>query len=245
MNEGLVVIVRGLISFFTLLIYTRILGKQQVSHLTFFEYIMGITIGSIAASMTVDLSSRAWPHFLGLTVWFLAVYILQIITLKSRKLSIAIDGKPVIVMAKGKILEEVLRKNRFKLSELTEMLRDKGVFDLAEVDYAIIETSGKLSVLKKPEYQPLSPNDMKLKPKYKGLFTDLIYGGKILEESLRDKQLSRAWLTEVLKQNNIKHHSDVFYAAIDESGNLYIDRYQDHLILKNQAFEEMKRGDES
>jgi uncharacterized membrane protein YcaP (DUF421 family) len=243
MNEGLVVIVRGLISFFTLLIYTRILGKQQVSHLTFFEYIMGISIGSIAASMTVDLSSRAWPHFLGLTVWFLAVYILQIITLKSRRLSIAIDGKPLIVIAKGKIMEEAMRKNRFKLSELTEMLRDKGVFDLAEVDYAIIESSGKLSVLKKPEYQPLTPYDMQLKPKYKGLLTDLIYDGEILDESLRERQLSRTWLTEVLKRNNIQHHSEVFYAAIDEGGNLYLDTYKDHLILKNKAFEVSKGGD--
>ena len=88
MSEGMVVFVRGIIAFFTLLIYTRLLGKQQVSHLTFFEYVLGITIGSIASSMTVDLSSRAWPHFVGLTTWFLAVYILQIITVKFRKVSV-------------------------------------------------------------------------------------------------------------------------------------------------------------
>lgn len=242
MSEGMVVFVRGIIAFFTLLIYTRLLGKQQVSHLTFFEYVLGITIGSIASSMTVDLSSRAWPHFVGLTTWFLAVYILQIITVKFRKVSIFIDGKPAIVIVNGKILEEVLRTNRFKLSELLEMLRDKGVFDVAEVDYAIIETSGKLSVLKKPQYQSLTPMDMKIKTNRKGLSTELIYDGKVLNDNLKQRNLNYAWLKEVLAKEGIKTIKDVFLMTIDEGGNIYIDLYKDQIEIKNSdSYADTKR----
>jgi uncharacterized membrane protein YcaP (DUF421 family) len=242
MSEGMVVFVRGIIAFFTLLIYTRLLGKQQVSHLTFFEYVLGITIGSIASSMTVDLSSRAWPHFVGLTTWFLAVYILQIITVKFRKVSAFIDGKPAIVIVNGKILEEVLRTNRFKLSELLEMLRDKGVFDVAEVDYAIIETSGKLSVLKKPQYQSLTPMDMKIKTNRKGLSTELIYDGKVLNDNLKQRNLNYAWLKEVLAKEGIKTIKDVFLMTIDEGGNIYIDLYKDQIEIKNSdSYADTKR----
>lgn len=242
MSEGMVVFVRGIIAFFTLLIYTRLLGKQQVSHLTFFEYVLGITIGSIASSMTVDLSSRAWPHFVGLTTWFLAVYILQIITVKFRKVSVFIDGKPAIVIVNGKILEEVLRTNRFKLSELLEMLRDKGVFDVAEVDYAIIETSGKLSVLKKPQYQSLTPMDMKIKTNRKGLSTELIYDGKVLNDNLKQRNLNYAWLKEVLAKEGIKTIKDVFLMTIDEGGNIYIDLYKDQIEIKNSdSYADTKR----
>ncbi|NMA66819.1 MAG: DUF421 domain-containing protein, partial [Clostridiaceae bacterium] len=80
MNETLVVVVRGIIAFFSLLIFARILGKQQISQLTFFEYVLGITIGSIAATLTTELNSRAWVHFVGLLVWTVAVYVLQIIS---------------------------------------------------------------------------------------------------------------------------------------------------------------------
>ena len=92
MNEGLVVLVRAIISFFTLLIFTRILGKEQISQLTYFDYILGITIGSIASEATVDLSSRTWPHFVGLASWAALAYIMQYITLKWRYAAKVIEG---------------------------------------------------------------------------------------------------------------------------------------------------------
>lgn len=92
MNEGLVVVVRAIISFFTLLIFAKLLGKEQISQLTFFDYIFGITIGSIASEATVDLSSRAWPHFVGLVSWSLLAYLMQLITLKWRYAAKIIEG---------------------------------------------------------------------------------------------------------------------------------------------------------
>lgn len=233
MNEGLVVLVRGIIAFFALLIFARILGKQQMGQLTFFEYILGITIGSIAAELTVDLSSRAWPHFVGLSVWFLLTLVLQMITMKSRKLAQYIEGEPTVVIMNGKILEKALRKMRFRVSDLLEMLRSKDIFDIVEVEIAILEIGGTLSVLKKAQFQTITRKDMKISASNKGLNTDLIYDGIILEPNLIKKNLTKAWLIEELKKHNIKDISEVFYATINSSGELYIDKYEDNINLSN------------
>ena len=148
MNEGLVVLVRSLIAFISLLVFARLLGKQQLSQLTFFDYILGITIGSIAASLSVDLSSRAWPHWVGLITWTIAVFILQWATQKHLILDKYFNGEPTVVIANGKIMESEMKKARYTVTDLLEQLREKEVFTLSEVAYAIVETDGKLSVLK-------------------------------------------------------------------------------------------------
>ena len=130
MNEGLIVLVRGIIGFFTLLIFTRILGKQQVSQLNFFDYVVGITIGSTASSLTTDLTSRAWPHWVGLITWTALCFILQLITLKSKTAEKFLDGQPTIVITNGKILEKSMKKFRYTIGDLLSQLRDKGIFDL-------------------------------------------------------------------------------------------------------------------
>src|SRR5699024_6221702 len=129
MNETLVVIVRAVIAFFSLLIFARVLGKQTISQLTFFDYILGITIGSIAASLTVDLTSSAWPHFVGLFVWVLLVYVMQYIVLKWRHSSKYISGESTIIIIDGKIMESSLRNMRYEMGNLMGQIRAKGVFD--------------------------------------------------------------------------------------------------------------------
>ncbi|HEX3011583.1 MAG TPA: YetF domain-containing protein, partial [Syntrophomonadaceae bacterium] len=133
MNEGLVVVARSIIAFFTLLIFARTLGRQQISQLTFFDYVLGITIGSIAASLSVDLSSRAWPHWVGLLTWAAAVLLLQWISLKSREASKYLVSEPTVVIMDGLILEDALRSIRYTMTDILEQLRDKGIFDLNQV----------------------------------------------------------------------------------------------------------------
>lgn len=101
LNEALVVFVRGLIAFFTLLVFARLLGKQQISELTFFDYILGITIGSIAGTLTTDLAIRAWPQWVGLFTWTVAVLAMQWVTLKWRYAAKYIEGEPVVVIMNG------------------------------------------------------------------------------------------------------------------------------------------------
>jgi len=229
LNEALVVIVRAIISFFSLLIFARILGKEQISQLTFFDYILGITIGSIASELTVDLSSRAWPHWVGLLTWAALVYLMEVITLKSRYLAKYIEGEPTIVIMNGKIMENVLRKMKFRVTDILELLRNQGVFNLNEVDYAIIESNGKLSVLKKPEYLPLTPKDMNIPVKATGISTELIYDGVIVEQNLRQMNKDVKWLKDQLKKHGIKDVSEVFLATLNDAGDLYIDKYDDQI----------------
>lgn len=229
MNEGLVVFVRAIIGFFSLLIFAKILGKQQISQLSFFDYVLGITIGSIAASLTTDLSSRAWPHFVGLLTWALLGYSMECITLKWRYASKYIDGEPTIIIMNGKIMENALRKMKYKVSDIMGLLRNKDVFDLSQVDFAIIETNGQLSVLKKPEYEPLTPKDMSILKAPTGISTELIYDGILMHQNLKQLNKTEKWLMDQLKMQEIKDVSEVFLATLTPSGSLYVDKYKDHI----------------
>lgn len=229
MNEGLVVLVRGIISFFSLLIFARILGKEQISQLTFFDYILGITIGSIASEATIDLSSRAWPHWVGLITWAALAYLMEMITLKWRYAAKYIEGEPTIVIMNGKIMEKVLRKMKFRVSDILELLRNQGVFDLNEVDYAIVEPNGSLSVLKKPEHLPLTPKDMNIPVNPTGISTELIYDGVLIEENLRQMNKDKKWLMKELKKHGVYDASEVFLATLNDAGSLYVDKYNDHI----------------
>ncbi|MBM7646050.1 uncharacterized membrane protein YcaP (DUF421 family) [Scopulibacillus daqui] len=228
MNETLVVMVRGIIGFFTLLLLTRILGKQQISQLTFFDYILGITIGSIAASLTTDLTTRAFPHWIGLIVWVILGLLLQGITLKWRRGSKFLDGEPTIVIMNGRIMDKALKKMRYRVADLLEELREKGIFDLNEVEYAVLETNGKLSVLKKAANQPITPKDLNLSVPYKGISTELIYDGVVIDENIKAVNRDRAWLEAELKKRYINHPSQVFLALLDPNGQLFIDKYSDN-----------------
>jgi len=228
MNEALVEMVRALIAFFTLLIFTRLLGKQQISQLTFFDYVLGIAVGSVAGSLTTDLTSRAWTHWVGLVTWIAAVLVMQYVTLKWRYASKYINGEPAIVIMNGKIMESAMRKMRYRVSNLTQQLREKGAFDIAHVEFAVLETNGKLSVLKKPEYQPVTPKDMSITPSPAGINTELIYDGIVIDENLEKSNHDRQWLDSQLKMYEAGDASEVFYASIDATGKLYVDKYEDH-----------------
>jgi uncharacterized membrane protein YcaP (DUF421 family) len=229
MNEAAVVAVRGIIAFFTLLIFARILGKQQISQLTFFDYILGITIGSTASSLTTDLTSKAWPHWVGLLVWVVLVLIIQVITTKSRRMSRFIDGIPTIVIMDGKIMESTMGKLRYRIDDLIEQLRQKDVFDITQVKYAILEKDGQLSVMKKPEFQTVTVKDMKLPFSNSGLSTEIIYDGLVIDQNLRQLKHDRSWLDGELKKLGIHSPSEVFFMSLNPDGTLYTDRYADHL----------------
>ena len=230
MNEGLVVLVRSIIAFFSLLIFAKILGKQQISQLTFFDYALGITIGSIAATLTTDLSSRAWPHFVGLLTWCLLGYLMEYVTEKWRYAAKYIEGEPTIVIMNGKIMENALKKMKYTAADLMGLLRVKDVFDLSQVDFAIIEPNGQLSVLKKPEYEPLTPKDMSIIKAPSGISTELIYDGILINENLKQLNKTEKWLMAQLKMHEIKDVSEVFIATLTPSGSLYIDKYDDHML---------------
>lgn len=229
MNESLVVVVRGLMAFFTLLIMTRALGKQQVAQLDFFEYVLGISIGSIAATLTTDLSTKAFPQWVGLATWVGAVLVLQKANVKWRAVSKYFNGEPAIVVMDGKIMEKTMRRLRYTASDLLTQLRLKDVFDLSQVAYAVLETNGQLAVLLKPEYQPVVRKDMNLVGPPEAVTVELIFNGIIMEPNLQQAGVSQEWLLQQLRGQGIQDVSEVFLATINAQKQLYIDLYKDKI----------------
>jgi len=232
MEETVVVIVRAIIAFFTLLIYTRLLGKQQMGNLTYFDYINGITIGSIGGTVATDLSSKAWVHWVGLTVFIILTFVFQWSTLKNRYFSKVVDGEPTVVIQNGKILEQNLSSIRVKFDELMMLLRQKNIFDITQVEYAILEPDGNLSVLPKAEYQPLTPKDMGIPVSTSGLITELIIDGVILDQNLEQQSKNKDWLKQQLLAQGIGDIKEVSFAALLPNGQLYVDRFKDDVSKK-------------
>jgi uncharacterized membrane protein YcaP (DUF421 family) len=235
LNEPLVVCLRGIISFFTLLIFTRILGKQQISQITFFDYIIGITIGSFAATLTADLSSSAWPHWVGILTWIVLGILLQIVSLRSKKISQYINDEPIVIVHDGKIIGENLKNAKFTFSELLQELRLKDIFDINEVKFAIIEANGQLSTFNKEQFQNLI-NSLNIKGKDKNLDDALIFNGIIIDDNLSKYNLNRKWLLDELKKNGFDSAIEVFYAFLDRSKTLRIDPYNDQILNSKKIF---------
>lgn len=233
MEESIVVIVRAIIAFFTLLIYTRLLGKQQMGNLSYFDYINGITIGSIAGTLATDLSAKIWVHWVGLTTFVLITGTFQYATLKNRFFSKVVDSEPTVVMQKGKILERNLLKMRVKKDELMMLLRQKDIFDLTQVEYAILEPDGNLSVLPKSEYQAVTPQNLNIPVSPAGLTTELIIDGIILKQNLKQRDKDIEWLDLQLKAHGIKDVKEVSFAAILPNEQLYVDKFEDHIAKES------------
>lgn len=228
MNEGLSVFIRGIIGFFTLLIFTRMLGKQQISQLTLFEYVLGITIGSTASSLTTDLNSSAWSHWVGLFTWSFLVYLLQLVAVKFPKLAAYLNGEPELIIVNGKIMDNKMKKLRYSLSDLLEQLRSNNIFDLNQVEFAVLESNGKLTVLKKSQYETVTAHDLGLNTDYSGISTELIIYGIVVQENLTKVGLSQKWLMDELKSKNISTPKQVHLASLNSKGELYIDLYKDY-----------------
>lgn len=219
-------IIRSIMAFFTLLILARGLGKKQVSHLTFFEYVLGITVGSIAASMSTNLANRALSEFAGLVTWVMLVVIVEIIALKNRKLAKITDGEPTILIQNGKIMEDRLGTTFCRLEDLMAQLRKKNVFNISDVEFAILETDGSLSVLKKSQVQPITPNDLNISTNYQGMDIELIQEGQIIIQNLKQIKKDKKWLLSELEKRGITLDQVVF-GSIDTNGLLYLDLYKD------------------
>jgi uncharacterized membrane protein YcaP (DUF421 family) len=216
-----------IISFAVLLLMTRMMGKKQVGQLTYFNYITGISIGAIAASITIDRSINMWEGFVGLIGWALLTHLVAFINLKSRKARGILNGQPTILIKNGNILEKAMEDTGLNMDDLSMLLREKDIFSVKEADYAILEPDGKLSVLKKVDQQNPSKKDLHVKivkPMY--IPTEIIVDGTVVSRNLSELNLSEKWLQTQLEQAgaNLK---DIFYAEIQSDGTLFIDK-NDH-----------------
>ena len=223
------ILLRNLLSIGILFLMTIVIGKKMVSQLNFFDFIAGITIGSIAASLCIDKTISYRHGVTSLLIWGVLPLIVAKVSLASLPARRILDGEPAILVQNGKILEKNLRKQNYHVNDLLEELRLKGVFNIAEVEFAILETSGQISVLVKAEKQAVTRADMNIPANYQGLSANLIIDGQILYEHLRLLNKDESWLIDELRGQNIQSLQEVLLASLDSEGNLYVDIKNDQL----------------
>lgn len=197
---------------------TRLLGKKQMAQLTYFEYVTGITIGALAGGVALDTEMPLTNALAALTVWTLLMLLANWASLKSLRLRRALDGEPVLVISHGKLMEQNMKKQHYTMDDLLVELRSRDVFNVRDVEFAVLEPSGALSILKKGA----------LKAGQKAaLSRPLVMDGQILQENLMDLHLTEEWLRAKLARRGAPDLSDVFYAELEPDGVLFVDRRSD------------------
>ncbi|SES44707.1 DUF421 domain-containing protein [Psychrobacillus sp. OK032] len=229
MPEHFEIILRSITSFGMLLIGTRILGKQTISQMTMFDFVATISLGAIAANLAFNTSLKVDHTIIAFVIYVVIIFTIALISLKSRKGRKFLAGDPTIVIQNGKILEKNMNKMRYTLDYLNQQLREKDVFNIEEVLFAIIETNGSLTVLKKPQFRNVTRQDLMIPitPEF-NLPIELIMDREVIKKNLEQNNLTESWLHSELKKRNLVQH-DVLYAVLSGNGNMYVDTYEDHI----------------
>ena len=214
----------SLTSFFSaaaLFIIAKFMGHKQMAQLDFFDYITGITIGSIAAEMATELESP-WKPLVAMLVYGIITVLLTFITSKCPRMRRFINGTPTVIMSDGKFCRENMKKAKLDLSEFMVMCRQEGYFNLNDIRTAIFEFNGRLTILPKSTKRPVTPDDLKLVPKPEALNTEVIMDGRILEGNLKRLGLDREWLKTKLAAEGVKSAKEVILGLCDSDFNLII-----------------------
>jgi uncharacterized membrane protein YcaP (DUF421 family) len=220
MDQLILVIWKSALIFVILVGLSRLIGRKLLAQMSYFDFTVTITIGSISGSYVVQMIEGMWVLIAPVLLAVLAIGfdLLHMKSIRFRKIT---EGEPVIVIQNGNILNKNMEKLKYHIGNLEAQLRDKGVFDFHEVEYAILEPHGQLSVLKKAQHLSVTPQVMNITVPYKGMSTELIKDGFVLEQNLRQLNLPHKWLIDELSKQNI-NAGDVFYAAVNSNKELYI-----------------------
>mgnify|MGYP003437516964 FL=1 len=235
MPDWLDVIFRAVLFLVVLFVITKILGKKQISQLSMFEYVTGITIGNIGAEVVTGLEQKVSIGIIALVATAAIPYLSSLITMKSKKARDLIDGQGTVFIKDGKIMEDNLKKEKITIDELLEMLRKKDVFQVSEVEYAVLEAAGVLNVLLKKEYRPLTPKDLNMKVANEKEPQTVIMDGEILDESLATIGRSRGWLHTELQKLGVTIEN-VFLGQLNSYGEATVDLSDDTIKVPEPMY---------
>lgn len=217
--ELLQVILTSLSSVVVLFILAKIMGHKQVSQLDFFDYITGITIGSIAAELATELEEPLKP-LIAMIVYGIIAVGLNFITSKLPRSRKYINGSPTILMDKGCLYRKNLKKAKLDLSEFLMMCRQAGYFNVNDIQTAVFECNGKLSVLPMSNKRPATPEDMNMNPPQENISTEVIMEGRILEDNLNRLGLNKEWLLQQVNSQGFESEKDIFLGICDDNHTL-------------------------
>lgn len=230
MPEWIETALRTALAVIVLFFFTKALGKRQIAQLSLFEYITGITIGSIAAYVSMDLESHWALGVISLAVWISMSILIEFMQLKSKKMRDFVDSKAVVLVKDGKILEDHLKQVRVTSDEFLAELRKKNVFNAADVEFALMEPTGEINILLKRENQPLTPKHLGIKVSPDVAPQAVIMDGKMLDEPLATLGLSRQWLNMELEKIGVAIEN-VYLGQVDGYQQLYVDLFDDNLQI--------------
>ena len=223
--EILKVALTSVFSAVTLFIIAKIIGHKQMSQLDFFDYITGITIGSIAAELATEIEEPLKP-FVAMIVYGAITFILSVATRKMSRIRKFVNGTPTIIMNNGKIYRKNLKKAKLDLSEFMVMCRQEGYFNLNDIQTAIFEYNGRLTVLPVSTKRPVNPADMELEPQPEHIFTEIIMDGRVIDENLKRMNLNDEWLKKQLKKQGLKSAKGVILGLGDDRQQVSVYKFE-------------------
>lgn len=219
------IIITSIGSVIALFLMAKLIGNKQMNQMNMFDYINGITIGSIGAELATTSEKDFWKPLVALTIYGLVTYLLNIIASKSIRLRRILEGKSIVLMEKGKLYPEQFKKAKIDLSEFLVICRMSGYFDLSQIHTAIIEHNGQLSFLPTEKNRPVTPNDININPQQSPVMKNIIMDGKILKSNLKLTGYDENYLKARLKDNKLTE-KEVFLGVGDNNGNFTFYKYE-------------------
>ena len=231
--EYFTVFYQSLLSIIALFVLTKLMGYKQMSQLSMFDYVNGITIGSIAAEMATDLEGNYLKPLLAMIVYAVFVILLAKAAQRFIPLRRIVNGKAIMLYQNGSIYNEYLKKAKMDVDEFLVQCRVNGYFDLSQIEAAILEPNGQISFLPVSAERPATPKDLGIAPPQEEIFANVIVDGHILEHNLKHAGKDRNWLNQQLEGQNVKKLEDVFLAVCDKQGNFHVFPKVNHLVDKD------------
>jgi uncharacterized membrane protein YcaP (DUF421 family) len=222
MKDILYVIALSLGSVTAIFILTKLMGYRQMSQMSMFDYVNGITIGSIAAEMATSLDENFMQPLTAMIVYSLAAICLSVLSSKSMKARRLIEGTPLVLMDKGELYRDNLKKAKIDVTEFLVQCRISGYFDISKLETAILEGNGKISFLPKSTDRPATPSDLALSPQQDYMVANVILDGNIMEENLKHTGRDEKWLHSQIKAQGAHNIKDVLLATCDTDGKVTV-----------------------
>ncbi|WP_326514767.1 DUF421 domain-containing protein [Clostridium intestinale] len=223
-NVFIITIAKCVFVYFIALFLSRMVGTKIISKMNFLDLVMGVSMGSMIANAVIDKDSPIISEITALVSFSILTIVASYITLKSFKIRRFLYSEPIVLIKDGTILDKNMKKLRVTIGELMMKLREKSVFNLSDIDFAIMESDGKISVLLKGDKKPLTPYDMNITVQSGGFLKDLIIDGNLIERNLDIAGINKKWLLDNLNKSKIKDISEVFYAGIDSNKKLIMSK---------------------
>jgi uncharacterized membrane protein YcaP (DUF421 family) len=222
MSEIIYVIALSLGSIIALFLLTKLMGYRQMSQMSMFDYVNGITIGSIAAEMSTSLDENFMQPLVAMIVYSLAAVFLSRMSSRFIRVRRIVEGKPLVLMDHGELYRENLKKAKIDVSEFLVQCRVNGYFDVSDLECAVLEGNGKISFLPKADARPLTPEDLELAPEQDYLVANVILDGNLMEENLHHTGRDKKWLEKEIRGQGVRKIEDVLLATCDQNGTVTV-----------------------